>query len=90
LVKASCLSLLNLTLYIEVNSGRGLLLGLLKWVRLVLRLKPIKTLQLVVPLSRPDMSRLAVSGDIITGGTAGAPVAGSKRVAGSMYYNPLT
>jgi hypothetical protein len=41
-------------------------------------------------MSRPNMLRLAVLSDIITGGTAGAPVAGSRRVAGSMYYNPLT
>jgi hypothetical protein len=32
-------------------------------------------------MSRPDMSRLTVSGDIITGGTVGAPVADSRRVA---------
>jgi hypothetical protein len=35
----------------------------------------------MLQLSRPNMSRLAVLGDIITGGTVGALVAGSKQVA---------
>jgi len=32
-------------------------------------------------MSRPDMSRLTVLSDIITWGTVGAPVAGTRRVA---------